>query len=120
MTRKILKLLVITVLSLDGPAAIAAAEAAVQEQAIAGPRSVALKIRMEGPYTADVPLQVVCYFKYTEDGAKRMTGAPVELDKLLRGVINSLRSRNEFRGNALETMVITPKAGSIKAKSLLL
>src|SRR3954463_597412 len=106
MTRKILKLLVITVLSLDGPAAIAAEEAAVQEQAIAGPGSVALKVRMEGPYTADVPLQIVCYFKYTEEGAKRMTGAPAELDKELGGLINTLRSRNEFSGNALETMLL--------------
>jgi hypothetical protein len=75
---------------------------------------------MEGPYTADVPLQVVCYFKYTEDGAKRMTGAPVELDKELGGVINALRSRDEFSGNELETILLTPKEGSIKAKRLLL
>jgi hypothetical protein len=75
---------------------------------------------MEGPYTADVPLQVVCYFKYTEDGAKRMTGAPVELDKRLGGVINSLRTRGEFRGDALETLLIVPKKGAIKAQSLLL
>jgi hypothetical protein len=115
-----LKLLVITVLSLEGPAAIAADGAAVREQALAGPRSVALKVRMEGPYTADVPLQVVCYFKYTEEGAKRMTGAPVELDKELGGVINALRSRSEFSGNELETMLLTPKEGSIKAKTLLL
>ena len=46
-----------------------------------------MKLRMEGPYTADVPLQVVCYFKYTPEGAKRMKEAPVELDKELGGVI---------------------------------
>src|SRR3954454_8262153 len=94
MTHKILKLLVLTVLSLDGPGEItadAAGAAAVREKAIAGPRSIALKVRMEGPYTADMPIQIVCYFRYTEDGAKRMTGAPVELDKELGGVINALR-----------------------------
>ncbi len=47
----------------------------VKEQALAAPHKVALKVRMEGPYTADVPLQVVCYFKYTPAGAKKMTGA---------------------------------------------
>jgi hypothetical protein len=123
MTHKIVKLLVLTVLSLDGPAVIradAADAAAVREKAIAGPRSIALKIRMEGPYTADVPLQIVCYFRYTEDGAKRMAGAPVELDKELGGVIGALRSRSEFIGNELETMLLTPKTGSIKAKRLLL
>jgi hypothetical protein len=75
---------------------------------------------MEGPYTADTTLQVVCYFQYTEAGAKKMSGAPVELDKRLGGVINSLRSRGEFRGKPLETILIKPKEGAIKAKFLLL
>jgi hypothetical protein len=75
---------------------------------------------MEGPYTADVPLQVVCYFKYTPEGAKRMSGAPVELDKHLGGVIASLRERGEFVGDQLETLLITPPKDSIKAKALLL
>ncbi len=93
---------------------------AVKETVVAGPLDVTLKVRMEGPYTADVPLQVVCYFKYTADGAKKMTGAPVELDKHLGGVIASLRERGEFVGDELETLVITPPEGSIKAKALLL
>jgi hypothetical protein len=100
--------------------AIGADTASVKEVTIDGLNSLAIKVRMEGPYTADVPLQVVCYFKYTEAGEKRMSGAPVELDKRLGGVINALRSRGEFRGDRLETLVITPKAGSIKAKALLL
>jgi hypothetical protein len=81
---------------------------------------VKLKVRMEGPYTADVPLQIVCYFKYTPQGAKRMTGAPVELDKHLGGVIASLRERGEFVGDELETLVIIPPKGAIKAQALLL
>ena len=35
------------------------------------PHGVTVKVRMEGPYTADVPLQVVCYFKYTPAGRRR-------------------------------------------------
>lgn len=94
--------------------------AAVKESAVAGPNRVALKVRMEGPYTADVPLQVVCYFKYTADGAKKMTGAPVELDKALGGTIASLRERGEFRGDESETFLLVPPAKSIQAKALLL
>jgi hypothetical protein len=92
----------------------------VKEKAFDAPHQVKIKVRMEGPYTADVPLQVVCYFKYTPEGAKRMGGAPVELDKRLGGVIASLRERGEFGGNQLETILITPPQGSIKAKALLL
>ena len=47
----------------------------VKEVAFAAPNEVTMKLRMEGPTTADVPLQVVCYFKYTAEGVKRMTGA---------------------------------------------
>ena len=92
----------------------------VKEKAFDAPNNVKIKVRMEGPYTADVPLQIVCYFKYTPEGVKRMTGAPVELDKKLGGVIASLRERGEFAGNRLETICIMPPKNSIKAKALLL
>jgi hypothetical protein len=92
----------------------------VKETALDAPNKVKIKVRMEGPYTADVPLQVVCYFKYTPEGAKKMGGAPVELDKRLGGVIASLRERGEFMGDPLETVLITPPKDSIKAKALLL
>jgi hypothetical protein len=92
----------------------------VKEKAFDAPHNVKVKVRMEGPYTADVPLQVVCYFKYTPEGAKRMSGAPVELDKHLGGVIASLRERGDFGGDRLETILITPSKDSIKAKALLL
>ena len=92
----------------------------VKEKALDAPNNVKIKVRMEGPYTADVPLQVVCYFKYTPEGAKRMSGAPVELDKRLGGVIGALRERGEFVGDQLETLLINPPKDSIKAKALVL
>jgi Cytosol aminopeptidase family, N-terminal domain len=49
-----------------------------------------------------------------------MSGAPVELDKRLGGVIASLRERGEFVGDQLETLLITPPKNSIKARALLL
>jgi hypothetical protein len=95
-------------------------KATVKEHALDAPNRVTLRVRMEGPYTADVPFQVVCYFKYTPERAKRMGGAPVELDKHLGGVIASLRERGEFGGNQLETIHLIPPPGAIEAKSLLL
>src|SRR5258708_10307582 len=92
----------------------------VKEEAFAAPHKVEVTVRMEGPYTADVPLQVVCYFKYTPERAKRMSGAPVELDKRLGGVIASVRERGEFVGDQLETLLISPPKTSIKAKALFL
>jgi hypothetical protein len=95
-------------------------KAEVKEQALDAPNQVKIRVRMEGPYTADVPLQVVCYFEYTRDGADRMKGAPVELDKHVGGAISSLRERAEFGGSQLETILITPPRDSIPAKALLL
>ncbi len=120
MTRQLLNVCLVAFAVVTKSSALADETAAVREQLIEGPHSIHIHVRMEGPYTADTPLQVVCYFKYTNDGAKRMTGAPVELDKRLGGVINSLRTRGEFQGDPLETILIRPKEGAIKAKSLLL
>jgi hypothetical protein len=92
----------------------------IKEKALEAPLGVMVKVRMEGPYTADVPLQVVCYFKYTPQNLKRMSGAPVELDKKLGGVIASLRERGEFVGHEGETLLFIPPKDSIKAKALLL
>src|SRR3954462_6236544 len=117
-----MKLILSLVLAaLVGLAGVGRASAdAVKEVAVAAPNQVTIKVRMEGPYTADVPLQVVCYFKYTPAGAKKMTGAPVELDKKLGGVIASLRGRGEFVGDEGETLLLVPPKDSIKAKALLL
>src|SRR3954468_13203238 len=103
-----------------GPARSGDDKTDVKEKSLEAPNGVTIKVRMEGPYTADVPLQVVCYFKYTPEGAKRMTGAPVELDKKLGGVIASLRERGEFVGDEGETLLLIPPKDSIKANALLL
>jgi hypothetical protein len=94
--------------------------AGVKEKAFEAPHNVKIRLRMEGPYTADAPLQIVSYFKYTPEGAKRMTGALVELDKRLGGVIAAVRERGEFDGDELETIQFISPKNSIKAKSLLL
>src|SRR6516162_7717622 len=102
---------VILLAGLGAPARSENGPAEVKEQALDAPNQVKVKVRMEGPYTADVPLQVVCYFKYTPEGAKRMSGAPVELDKELGGAIAALRERGEFVGEALETLLLTTPKG---------
>jgi hypothetical protein len=112
--------LLLGVVILTGPVWADETSDKVKEKPLDAPHNVKIKVRMEGPYTADVPLQVVCYFKYTPEGARRMGGAPVELDKHLGGVIASLRERAEFAGDQLETILITPPKDSIKAKALLL
>ncbi|WP_422928090.1 M17 family peptidase N-terminal domain-containing protein [Singulisphaera sp. PoT] len=90
------------------------------ETRLAGPEGSSLVVRMQGPYDADVPLQVVCYFRHTAESDSRMKGAPVELDRRLGGLIGSLRASGEFSGDSLETILIDAPEGTIKAKRLLL
>jgi hypothetical protein len=120
LTRNVSLLAVLMLAGFGALARPAEPQEEVKEKAFDAPHQVQVKVRMEGPYTADVPLQVVCYFKYTPEGAKKMSGAPVELDKHLGGVIASLRERGQFVGDRLETLLIIPPKGSIKAKALLL
>src|SRR5262245_51680110 len=118
--RKLWVLAIVLLAGFGAPARSDEGKDEVKEKALDAPNNVKVKVRMEGPYTANVPLQVVCYFKYTPEGTKKMSGAPIELDKRLGGVIASLRERGEFVGDQLETILITPPAGAIKAKALLL
>src|SRR5438270_11119005 len=120
LTRNVSLLAVILLAGIGALARSDEAKEEVKEKALGAPHKVSIKVRMEGPYTADVPLQVVRYFKYTPEGAKRMTGAPVELDKELGGVIASLRERGEFVGGEGETLLLIPPRDSVKAKALLL
>ena len=112
----------ITALLAVGPPAARADDPAKPpaETKVGGPDGLSLVVRMQGPYDADVPLQVVCYFKRTADSDKKMAGAPVELDKRLGGLIGSLRARGEFAGDDLETILIDVPDGKIKPKRLLL
>jgi hypothetical protein len=92
---------------------------AVKEKSLDAPGGLTIKVRMEGPYDADTPLQIVCYFKHKKSG-DRTLGAAVELDKKLGGVIASLRNRGEFVGDELETLLLAPPKDTIKPKLLLL
>lgn len=94
--------------------------APVKEVSLDAPHDVKLRVRMEGPYTAETQLQVVCYFPYSATAAARMSGAPVELDRRLGGVIAALRERGAFSGHEQETLRLLPPPDSIPATNLLL
>jgi leucyl aminopeptidase len=106
--------------------AMACCRAAIGEDArlpadkvLNGPHGLRIVVRAQGPYDADVPLQVVCYFKH-KGGGDKTQGAPVELDKRLGGVIAALRDRGEFVGDEQETLLLAPPKNTIKPALLLL
>jgi len=88
---------------------------------------VAIEGIVEGPSTEAAPLQVACVFEYTDgDIFKSPPALPADangmrhLDTALHGLITDIRKSGRFTGHALETLLLTPPAGAIRAKQLLL
>lgn len=81
---------------------------------------------VQGPSAAVAPLQVACVFEYTEGDIFQPPALPaalngmVHLDEALKGQITELRKSGKFEGHYLETLLITPPKGAIKASKLLL
>jgi len=82
---------------------------------------------VQGPSAAVADLQIACVFEYTEGDIFNAPPAlpaalngMVHLDEATNGLITEIRKSGQFAGHALETILITPPAGKIKAKKLLL
>jgi len=88
---------------------------------------IAFEGAVQGPSTESTPLQIACVFEYTEGdifnsppALPAAVNGMVHLDQDLKGIITTLRKNGRFTGHSLETLLITPPAGSIKAGKLLL
>ena len=81
---------------------------------------------VQGPSSADTQLQVACVFEYTDGDIFNAPALPaslnglVHLDEALKGELTNIRKSGQFQGHSLETLLITPSAGSMSAKKLLL
>ena len=88
---------------------------------------IAIQGLVQGPSGAEAALQIACVFEYTEGDIfnsppalpKNLNGM-VHLDAAMKGLITELRKTGQFAGHSLETILITPPAGMIKAQRLLL
>ncbi|SEW43042.1 Cytosol aminopeptidase family, N-terminal domain [Chitinophaga sp. YR573] len=88
---------------------------------------VAIEGMVQGPSTAITPLQIACVFEYTEGdifnappALPAAVNGMVHLDKDLNGIITDIRKSGKFTGHTFETLLITPPAGAISPKKVLL
>jgi len=88
---------------------------------------IAIEGMVQGPSTEITPLQVACVFEYTEGdifnsppALPAQLNGMVHLDEALKGLITEIRKSGKFSGHAFETLLITPPAGTLGAKKLLL
>ncbi|MFB6454716.1 M17 family peptidase N-terminal domain-containing protein [Chitinophaga sp. Hz27] len=81
---------------------------------------------VQGPSAAVADLQIACVFEYTEGDIFNPPALPaqlngmVHLDEALKGQITALRKSGKFAGHYLETLLITPPKGALKAPRLLI
>jgi len=82
---------------------------------------------VQGPSAAVADLQVACVFEYIEGdifnsppALPAAVNGMVHLDEALKGIITEARKSGKFTGYAFETLLITPPAGMLSAKKLLL
>lgn len=82
------------------------------------PLGVTFSIKMVGPYMEPADLQIICLFKHKPSGDSYQ-GAAKETDEKLGGTLSTLRNRGEFVGENGETILFTPRKGSIPAKQFM-
>ena len=70
------------------------------------------------PSETNTPLQVVCFFDQTKNQV--YAGGTEAVNEHFGGAIKKLRAEDLFRGELLETLVITPRNEQIPAKKLLM
>ncbi|MBW8683841.1 M17 family peptidase N-terminal domain-containing protein [Chitinophaga rhizophila] len=100
---------------------------AIGTSAIVGKaEGIAVEVKVTAPSAQETPLQIACVFEYTEGDITNPPALPAALngmlhvDEALHGMISYLRKSGKFSGHAFETLLITPPAGTLKAKQLLL
>jgi hypothetical protein len=77
-----------------------------------------IRILAQSPADTATDLQVICLFRSSPVNALR--GSLTETNEKLNGLLDRLRKPELFRGELGETLLITPPAGSLRAKKLLI
>jgi hypothetical protein len=76
------------------------------------------RILVQSPADTETELQIICLFR--SDPTNTLHGSLVETNEKLKGLLNQIRKPTLFRGELGETILITPPAGEIGAKKLLI
>lgn len=108
-----------TALFLSGSSAFSKADEVAQLGPFDGPNNLKILVRAEGPATRVTPLQAACFFEHQAEGDVLSGGTKMFNDQM-GGLVQKLRDSGDFGGHELETLLITPKPGTVPAKKILL
>jgi hypothetical protein len=78
---------------------------------------VPIRILVQSPADTATDLQVICLFQSIPSNT--LHGSLVEINQKLKGLLDKIRQPLLFRGEFGETILLTPPAGSLNARNLL-
>jgi len=77
-----------------------------------------IRVLAQSPAETTTELQVICLFRSSPTNT--LHGSLTETNEKLHGLLDLLRKPQLFRGEFAETVLVTPPAGSLDAKKLLI
>jgi len=79
---------------------------------------IPIQILVQSPAETATELQVICLFRSSP--VNTLHGSLAEMNGKLKGLLDSVRKPDLFRGELGETLLLAPPAGSLGAKKLLI
>jgi hypothetical protein len=76
------------------------------------------RVMVQSPAETNTALQIICLFESAPQNA--LHGSLVETNEKLKGLLEAIRRPTLFRGELGETILISPRAGSLGARRLLI
>ncbi len=83
-----------------------------------GATPVPVKVLVQSPVETKTELQIICLFHSSPENT--LHGSLIETNEKLHGLLDKLRTPALFDGDAGETVLISPPAGTLSAKHLLI
>jgi hypothetical protein len=106
-------------------AALMASSLAAQTSASSSPAvlsvanaTIPTRVLSQSPADTVTDLQIICLFH--SDPSNTLHGALIETNEKLKGLLDRVRKPGLFAGDLGETLLITPPAGTLAAKKLLI
>jgi hypothetical protein len=78
---------------------------------------IPIRILVQSPADTVTDLQAICLFQSSPSNT--LHGSLTEINEKLKGLLDQVRKPDLFRGESGETILITPPAGSLNARKLL-
>jgi hypothetical protein len=82
------------------------------------PAPFKVTVLVKGPADTQTELQIFCLFRSTPENA--LHGSLIEMDEKFHGVLSRIRKPGLFGGELGETVLLTPPAGAVGAKKILI